>query len=148
MNAASRVMVTFQSDLFNRTEQRDYFVNPDCFGDDFCKFMVAELIKMDISCEGEPWGEDWGWMFRLEFEGRKFDVGASYHPDGFWLAFVEPWNGVLKQLFGGGKKDIPLELTRKIHAILCKTEGIEKVRWHKRKDFDSGNDEAGTSEPD
>ena len=34
MTAAQKTYITFRSDTFNRTEQRDYFGNQDCFGDD------------------------------------------------------------------------------------------------------------------
>ena len=51
--------VTFQNEFLNKSEPRDFFVNPDCFGDDVCKYMISELREKGLNC-GEPCGEDWG----------------------------------------------------------------------------------------
>ena len=147
MPAAVRTYVTFQSDLFNSTEQQDYFVNPDCFGDDFCKFMIAALQDLGIRCDDAPCGEDWGWLFWLQFDGRDFDFCTNYHRDGFWLAFVQPPKGMFGGLLGRGKKDVPIDLTCTLHGILSETEGIHDIRWHDERDFDRGYYDRGTADP-
>lgn len=38
-----RTLVTFRTDRFNVTEERGYFSNPNCFGDDCARWVAAAL---------------------------------------------------------------------------------------------------------
>jgi hypothetical protein len=147
MKSLEKTHVTFQSERFNKTEQRESFVNPDCFGDDVCEFMIAELHSLGMVCEG-PFSEDWGWCFVIRFSGRKFLLGTNYHGDGFWLIFLEAETGLLANLFGRGRKSVPLELRRTIHKILTATDEIQDVRWFDEKQFNKGEYQSHSTGPD
>jgi hypothetical protein len=57
MNTTMRTFVTFESDAFNVTEHRDYFINPCCYGDDLAKWLIARLCAHGIRADAEP-GQD------------------------------------------------------------------------------------------
>jgi hypothetical protein len=38
-----RTIATFNSDAFNTTEEKDYFINPSCFGDDAARWLLNSL---------------------------------------------------------------------------------------------------------
>lgn len=137
--------VTFQTELFNKTEERDYFVNPDCFGDDVCKYMISKLTEKGIKC-GEPCGEDWGWTFLINFNDEKFWFGTNFHGDGFWLAFIDPDKGILETLFGK-QKDVPTGLANIIHKILVADSNVSDIKWFSEQEFNSGKFEDGSPSP-
>lgn len=147
MTPTLKTFVTFQSELFNNTEERDYFVNPDCFGDDFCKFMEVRLQAVDIEC-GNLSGEDWGWSLDVKFRGVTFIFRTNYHGDAFWFAYVESDQPLWEQLFNRPKKDVPMELTKAIHDILFGTEGIDDIRWFTSEQFDRGAYSDGSPVPE
>src|SRR5437764_5341273 len=50
--------VRFRSTAFNCTEPRDYFINPCCFGDDVCRWLIRELRARGHRTADEPGQED------------------------------------------------------------------------------------------
>jgi len=62
--------IFFKCNRFNSTVQRDYFINPNSFGDDVGKWLRVELEKVGFGVEG-PDQEDWGWYLIV------FDPGSS-----------------------------------------------------------------------
>jgi hypothetical protein len=157
MTDAVTTVVTFQSDLFNKTESRDYFINPDCFGDDVCLFLVTSLRAAGVDCD-DPAQEDWGWYFRFHTGDVAHKFACSLRrdwpspnsnegqSDQAWIGFLEPEQGRLA-LFGIGKKAVQIEAVRKIHTALTSASGITAVLWHKASDFDKGNEDLGLSCP-
>jgi hypothetical protein len=146
MVVAKRTCVTFQSSRFNSTEPRDYYVNPDCFGDDVCRLFSEELRNHQIKSE-DPIPEDWGWRLYVKSADGKFSLNTNYHVDGFWLLFVKAHNDGLLNLFRKQERGVPLELTRMVNSILM-ASGATDVAWHIEQEFDRGIYEHGVGQPE
>jgi hypothetical protein len=50
-------------------------------------------------------------------------------------------------MLGGRKRDIQPDAAQAIHEILSSSSQIQNVRWHLRRDFDSGREEIGSPTP-
>lgn len=84
-----RTVVTFESDAFNNREQRDYFVNPGCYGDDAANWLIQRLRQAGIKTNGNPGQEDFGWYFDFDAPAGPHCVVIAYRPDepnGCWIA--------------------------------------------------------------
>jgi len=161
MPKALTTIVTFQSELFNKREPRDYFINPDCYGDDVCKFLIEKLRTKGIECDGQPKQEDWGWLFQFKVDGLRYAFNCSLRRDWpappdqpeepwdeAWIGFVESREGGLLSIVGIGKKEIQIEATKQIHEVLRTSTGITSIMWHRPKDFDAGNEDLGLENPE
>ena len=153
MTPPVRTTVTFSTNLFNETEERDYFINPGCFGDDLCKWMIAKLTDAGIICDTAPDQDDFGWHFQFWIGDVEYCFVCALRPGegdahSTWIAWIERCAGFISTLFGGRHKGIAPEALRQIHAVLVSAEGISGIRWHGEKEFDRGNEEAGAPTPD
>jgi hypothetical protein len=156
MNNAMRTMVTFQSDMFNKTEERDYFVNPDCFGDDVCRFIISKLKTAGVECDDSPDQEDWGWFFYFHANGKQYRFCCGLRRnwpeeepwDEAWICFVDWHDSGFLSAFGIGKKEIAIEALQQIHQALSSTQGISAIRWHEAKEFNKGNEDLGMPTPE
>ena len=77
----TKTLATFKSNLFNSTETKDYFINPNCFGDDVAKWLLQELRAKGIKTDKEPGQEDFGWFFdfTLPAQGKFTWFCSLYH---------------------------------------------------------------------
>ena len=49
-----RRYVIFQSESFNTTEAKDYFINECCFGDDLGRWLLRELSQRGVETTRSP----------------------------------------------------------------------------------------------
>ncbi|MBX3072847.1 hypothetical protein KF728_12670 [Candidatus Obscuribacterales bacterium] len=154
METATRTVVTFQTSKFNTTESRDYFINPGCFGDDCCKWLIAELEADGVKCDATPGQEDFGWYFNFEDALGKYCVVGGYRPDdydenvpGVWMFWLERQTGFFSSLFGGRDKEIALSAAEALHRVLSRSSDIRNVQWHTKKNFDNNIEDAGAPAP-
>ncbi len=144
-----RTLATFETDLFNTSETREYFINPECYGDDACRWLMERLRAMGVVADGEPAQEDFGWYFGFAMpEGRHccvvvFRPGADAEA-GVWLAFVERDRSLLGSLLGGRRRGVTNGAVAALHAALSAPE-IRNLLWHERAEFERGN-ETGSSQ--
>jgi hypothetical protein len=100
-----RTVVTFESDAFNTSESKEYFINPGCFGNDVAQWLMARLRSAGVETDEEPGQEDFGWYFNFTVpEGRHCCV-LGYGPagegeSGVWIAWLERSRGLLRSLSG------------------------------------------------
>jgi len=151
MPSPVRTVVTFKSKQFNITEPKDYFINPGCFGDDLCMWMISQLRDMEIECDEKPGQEDFGWYFDFSKDMVKYCLVCGFRAeddgeDGTWVAWVERSAGFLSSLFGGRDRGIEAGGPNTIHQILVASPEVSQIRWHHKKDFERG-DEAGADGP-
>jgi hypothetical protein len=67
MSKHLRTHVTIVTKLFNIEEEKDYFFNPTCFGDDLAQWLIERLDKQKpAEVDLEPIQEDWGWCFLVK----------------------------------------------------------------------------------
>ncbi len=148
-----RTVVTFQSAAFNTSERRDYFINDGCFGDDVARWLIAELGACSVATDSEPRQEDFGWFFTFRPGDTEHQFIIGYRPGsatepGVWIGWVERKAGLLASLLGARNRSIQLHALKAIHAVLARAERVSAVRWHRRGEFDAGNEAAGAHQPD
>jgi hypothetical protein len=147
-----RTVVTFESDAFNTSESKEYFINPSSFGDDVAQWLMARLRSASVEVDEEPGQEDFGWYFNFTLpEGRHCCV-LGYRPagegePGLWIAWLERSRGLLGSLIGGRKRGISPAAVALVHQALSGAPEITRVTWHERADFDGGREELGAEQP-
>ncbi len=148
METATRTVVTFKTSKFNTTEPRDYFINPDCFGDDCCKWFISELEADGVKCDATPGQEDFGWYFNFEHADSRYCVVGGYRlDDDIWMFWLERQAGFFSSLFGGRDKEIALSAAEALHRVLSRSSDIRNVQWHTKKNFDKNIEDAGAPAP-
>ena len=145
-----RTLATFQSTAFNTTQPKPYFINPDCYADDACRWMMARLAAASIATDPEPRQEDFGWYFNFTVpEGEHCCIlGLRPAADGVpetWIASIERHRGFAGSILGGRHRGIAWTAVSAIHQALSAPEILE-LRWHEKDEFDSGQ-EHGSSAP-
>jgi hypothetical protein len=149
-----KTFVTFQSDAFNSTEEREYFINEGNFGDDLLKWLGAELRKAGYTADEEPGQEDFGWFTNFSMGEDSYCVVGGYREEDTennephaWIMWVEKNVGFIKSIFGQRDKNISDKAVLAVHQCLLGNPAIKNIRWHEKKDFESGKEEAGTPAP-
>ena len=114
--------VRFDSEKFNTTEPKDYFINDICFGDDLAYWLSAELKKRNIETI-ELWQEDWGW----QFEAGNCLISIAFTGDEEWRIEIQPILGFFDKLRG---KTVNISgLTGSLHEILKTEFEISGIEW-------------------
>jgi hypothetical protein len=80
METLDRTVATFQSTSFNTAEQREYFINPCCFGDDLARWLIDRLRSTGIDTDAEPGQEDFGWYFNFKLGENVYCVVLGFRP--------------------------------------------------------------------
>ena len=144
---AVRTLVTFRSDKFNTYDNKPYFINPGCFGDDVARWMIEELNNCGVKADPKPGQEDFGWYLTFWHGLYSYDIVFSHNPDGYWMGWIERQRGILGSLMGLRKKGIEGEAATLVHTILLSSSDISDVRWHFEKDFDALRENLGSASP-
>lgn len=147
-----RTVVTFRTARFNTTKTLENFINPCCYGEDLCNWLIDGLTEAGFEC-AEPDQEDFGWYFNFETpDGQYCFVCGARSEDGeeppVWIGWVERNSGVVASLFGARNKNIAASATGAIHALLAASPDISEIRWHEKYDFDAGDEESGADTPE
>lgn len=147
-----RTIATFHSVAFNVAEPRPEFLNPDCFGDDVARWLIARLRAAGATTSDEPGQEDFGWYLDFEVpEGRHCCVvGLRPADDGeppTWVLWVERSRGFLASIVGLRERGLAPAALRTLHDVLASAPEVSALRWHRREDFDHGREELAAPEP-
>jgi len=141
-----RTVVRFVAEGFNKTEPRDYFINPCCFGDDVAKWLMGDLRKKGLAVDDEPGQEDFGWYFGFRFQGEEYHlVIGSMEDTPYWLIWLERAKGLIPSLFGARNRGIKPAAVQLIHDVLGASPNVSDMRWWHKPDFDRGADESLSS---
>jgi hypothetical protein len=140
--------VEFRTGAFNCTEPKAYFLNDCCFGDDVCRWLIAQLRTRGVTTADEPGQEDFGWYFTFEIAGQAHCFIIGFQPNDpatgdRWLGWLERSAGFLSSLFGGRKRGISAEAVAIIDAILRSRSDIDQIAWH-----EPGTDSPGVADDD
>jgi hypothetical protein len=152
METTVKTVVTFKSSAFNMSEPREYFINPGCFGDDLAKWLAEQLRSKGHQASEVPNQEDFGWYFTFIESGVEHCFVIGHRPgdddaEDVWIGWLERNRGFVASVLGGRKRDIQPDAAWAIHEILSSSPQIQNIRWHLRRDFDSGREEIGTPTP-
>jgi hypothetical protein len=123
---------TFRSSVFNTSEEKPYFINPGCFGDDLAKWMIARLRDIGIKTDGEPGQEDFGWYFEFEVPAGKHCCVLGYQnddPEGRWCLWLERSRGILGSIVGRRRSGIDSAAVQALQTILGNSPEIRELEW-------------------
>jgi len=143
MESAIRTVVTFDSAAFNMTQAKDYFINPCCFGGDVAEWLIRELRKRGMRTDEKPGQEDFGWYLNFGTVGIDHTFVIGHRPkgdteEGTWVGWLERKRGLIGSVFAGRRRGVQPSAAQAIHQILTGSPVIRDVRWHSKRDFDSG----------
>lgn len=149
----SRTVVTFQSGAFNTSERRAHFINDGCYGDDVARWIIGELQARGVPADPEPGQEDFGWYLTYRPSTAEHQFILGYRPGdernpSVWWGLIERNAGLVGSLFGARTRGIETAALAVIHDILSSAEFVSRVRWHRKADFDAGNDATASTRPD
>lgn len=147
-----RTLVTFRSAAFNTSEPQPHFINPNCFGDDLARWVIAHLRAGGVSVDDDPRQEDFGWFFEFDVREGKHCVVLGNRPvdapnESNWVAWVERSRGALGSVLGLRRKGIAPAAVNALHTVLSNNSEISNVQWHHQRDFDAAREELGTATP-
>jgi hypothetical protein len=148
-----RTLATFESAAFNTSDSKDYFINPGCFGDDLCRWLIHKLRAAGLETDDVPEQEDFGWFFTFTVaDGRHccvvgYRAGETDNDSGLWILWVERHRGFLGSLLGLRRTGITPSAVMALHNAIADKPEISEIRWHRHDDFDQGREELGSSEP-
>lgn len=152
MDASIRSVLTFKSDDFNTSVQKNYFINPGCYGDDLAKWIIGQLQERGFETDATPGQEDFGWYLNFNAGHKPFTLVLGYRPGnerrpGTWIGWLESKRGFAASFFGGRSRGLTPTAIEAIHGVLTSNPHIQDLRWHTRRDFDAGHEENGSSTP-
>lgn len=176
MSEARRNLITFQSKEFNTTVPQEHFINDCCYGDDICKWLIEELTKKGVDCDNEPGQEDFGWYFNFSVnkvvyclvcafrlgeeqdqekdqekeqdQEKKKEAASTEAENGDWIIWIERSAGFMASLFGARNKGLDEAVPKLIHSTLSANPAITNIKWHRKKDFDSGREDLALASPE
>lgn len=155
-----RTIITFQSNAFNTSKVLPHFINPDCYGDDLCRYLAEKFGQAGWQCQA-PGQEDFGWYLNFSCEADHYCLVCVYRPDdeasvsnqentadqGLWIIQVEHAVGFLASIFGGRNRHISRKVLERIQEILAACPELTNLRWHLPADFNKGKEDLGSPGP-
>jgi hypothetical protein len=144
-----KTLFTFKSDTFNTSNEKDYFINPNNYGDDVMSWLMEELTKENFAViTTKPSQEDYGWFLNFIVDSKKYCVVIGLRPeDSTWIGWIERARGLFGSLFLGREKGISRDVVFAIHKILSHSNKIVELKWHEQKYFDKGVEDVATNTP-
>jgi len=134
--ARTKTEVRFQSSVFNTSAPKPYFINPCCFGDDVCRWMIEELRTKSIEADDEPGQEDFGWYLTFWADQAKHFFVVGFRPGdeatpGQWIGWLER-AGLFRRVFGRRSRDVSPGAYDLVNEILSSSAKVSSVSWHEQ----------------
>jgi len=131
--------IVFKSKAFNTSIQREYFINPSCFGDDAARWLINELSTRGHQPDKVPVQEDFGWHFGFHAGGAKHNAVIGYRPgiyggEGEWICWIERKTGLGGALVGK-RKDVRPEAVKAVQNILTSSPTVTVLKFCDLKDL-------------
>src|SRR5436190_22030883 len=128
----------FRSTHFNISVPRDYFINPNCFGDDLAEWLIRKLNEVGIETASTPSKEDFGWYFTFIVHKTEHCVVVGFQPNDAvlgdcWIGWIERSVGCFGSVLGGRDRGILPEAIVLVEAILSSSPEIEDLIWHSQE---------------
>lgn len=135
MPGSSNIFVTFKApaEKFNVSEVKEYFINPNCFGDDLGDWILSKLSERNISVEEDgPDQEDFGWYVNFTIDGEEITCLIIYNEsDRVWTLVFEYNAGLIGSIFGKRNKKVGSNVVELFSEILESDPKIKSIEWNK-----------------
>lgn len=121
--------ITFETDRFNLSEEKENFINPCCFGEDFALWLKPHLEAEGIFVS-DIYQEDWGWEISCKYEGNSYYLGLGGTPEaegtnrGKWRVIFSKRRSLIQSLLGKNKLSAKEPIIKAVTNII-KTAGIQ-----------------------
>ncbi|MGD1090803.1 MAG: hypothetical protein ABSB35_02295 [Bryobacteraceae bacterium] len=134
----SKNCLLFKSKAFNTTIEREYFINPGCFGDDVARWLITQLRARGQVTDEKLGQEDFGWHFTFEAAGVKHQAVLGHRPgsnddEGEWICWIERKAGLIGSMLGR-REHITPEAVEAIYGILSSSSSISEVKRCSERD--------------
>jgi hypothetical protein len=140
--------------------------------------LIEELTKKGVDCDKEPGQEDFGWYFNFSVnkvvyclvcafrlgeeqdqnqekdqekeqdQEKKKEAASTEAENGDWIIWIERSAGFMASLFGARNKGLDEAVPKLIHSTLAANPAITNIKWHRKKDFDSGREDLALASPE
>ncbi|MBS0660094.1 MAG: hypothetical protein JSR82_17785 [Verrucomicrobia bacterium] len=142
---ALRTLVTFQAQLPDPSESAADPLR-------LARALIERLRAQGVATEVEPREEDFGgyFGFRVGETDYQFFLGlrpADEEEPAMWVGWLERKVGFLGSLFGGRDRDVLSDSVAAMHAAISELPQVAHLRWHRKEDFDAGEEGLGTEDP-
>ena len=134
-----RTVATFDSQTFNLTQHREYFINHGCFGDDLGRWLIVKLRAAGADPAAEPGQEDFGWYVNYTIGDQPFCAVIGNVGGEFWFVAVERVTGFLGSIVGKRQRSIPEVGIDCLHQILSSSPEVSNLKWHHWASFKRGD---------
>ena len=142
-----RTVATFHSSVFNTSEEKHYFINPGCFGDDLARWLIARLRSAGATTDDQPGQEDFGWFLTFVAPQGPHTCVIALRPGAGWVIWTERRRGLLNSVLGGRGRDVAPSALMLLHGVLATAPEVTELRWHHRPDFDAGRGDRAAVDP-
>jgi hypothetical protein len=128
--------VLFDTNRFNLSEVKEYFINPCCFGEDLAAWLRGKLLERGIPTI-EPDQEDWGWYIESTYGGRAYFIGIGGNADetssdanrGEWRISVEKHRSLRDKLTGKNPMSSDEPIIAVIREIVEAEPDFKNIRY-------------------
>jgi hypothetical protein len=132
-----KTIFQFCSTEFNYTVQKDYFINPNCYGDDVAEWLCQRLSDAGFRITRKPDQEDFGWYFTFVVKEIEHCVVVGFQPNDLehgdrWIGWVERHRGFIGSMLEGRNRGILPESIQALDSILTKSKEIQFIGWFDR----------------
>lgn len=132
MNSMKNTYVTLKTEKFNVSESKEYFINENCFGDDFGKWLLSKLSARRVEFEEDgPDQEDFGWYINFSISGSEITCLIIYNEtDLVWQLVLEHNVGLIGSIMGKRNKKIDSNAVKLLDEILISESEFYSIEWH------------------
>lgn len=112
----------------------DYFINPNCFGDDLAMWLIRSLTERGVETDSSPSQEDFGWYFRFVVERIEHCVVVGFQPNDLelgdcWIGWLERSVGSIAFVLGERNRAVSPKAIELIDAILSSSPDVHDLTW-------------------
>ena len=133
MDLKKNTHVTLRTVKFNVSEPKEYFINPNCFGDDFANWLMVKLTDQNIVVEKDgPDQEDFGWYVNFTVDDDEITCVIVYsESDEKWFLILEYNVGIIGTILGRRNKHVANNVVNVLDEILKAEPEFYSVEWYR-----------------
>lgn len=130
-----RIDILLDTNRFNLSETKPYFINDECFGEDFARWLRQRLRLEGVRVDDE-WQEDWGWQMGAAIGTTNYLIGiggtvddSSNDPNqGEWRIMIEKQRSLFERVLGKNKMDNNDEMVSRVRKLTLHEDSFANLR--------------------